>query len=309
VGSEDFWLRAVKLDGSAVIPGAGVSAGGAIRGGLAVVGETTKEWSFATSAAGYTAASSNLASEYAVAGPTSAFSLAPVAGADGRAYAVSATGALRAYRLNTAPAITLTEVWNVAVGVNVSAPLAVDGAGAIWSGSQDGKLNRTTPAGATETVTTLDASITDSPVILADGDVVVGDGSGLLHRVTPQGTVAWSRKLNGEATVDEPLGAPLVLAGTSATLLVPTRTGVLYALDAAGNEIWRHALAAGVELRAPSLHTPPDQPPGPKMSHAYVSSASGWLFSVVVDGELDAGAPWPKAFHDPRNTNRAGPQP
>jgi hypothetical protein len=309
VGSEDFSLRAVKLDGSATIPGVGVSAGGAIRGGVAVVADATKEWSFAASAAGYTAASSNLASEYAVAGPTSAFALAPVAGSEGRAYAVSATGALRAYRLNTALAVTLTELWNVAVGVNVSAPLAVDGAGAIWSGSQDGKLNRTTAAGVTGTVATLAASISDSPVVLAGGDVVVGDGSGVLHRVTPQGTVAWSRKLNGEAGVDEPLGAPLVLAGSSAALVVPTRTGVLYALDAEGSEVWRHPLAAGVELRAPNLYTPPAQPPGPTMSHAYVSSANGWLFSVVVDGELDAAAPWPKAFHDPRNTNRAGPRP
>jgi outer membrane protein assembly factor BamB len=127
--------------------------------------------------------------------------------------------------------------------------------------------------------------------------------------VTPQGTIAWSRKLNGEATVDEPLGGPLVLANASATLVVPTRTGVLYALDAEGNEVWRHPLAAGVELRALNVHTPPDQPPGPTMSHAYVSSANGWLYSVVVDGALDDSAPWPKAFHDPRNTNRAGPQP
>ena len=45
------------------------------------------------------------------------------------------------------------------------------------------------------------------------------------------------------------------------------------------------------------------------MSTAYVASASGKLFAVVVDGQLDASAPWPKAFHDPKNTNRAGPQP
>jgi hypothetical protein len=45
------------------------------------------------------------------------------------------------------------------------------------------------------------------------------------------------------------------------------------------------------------------------MSTAYVASSSGKLFAVIVDGELDGSSPWPKAFHDPRNTNRAGPQP
>jgi hypothetical protein len=45
------------------------------------------------------------------------------------------------------------------------------------------------------------------------------------------------------------------------------------------------------------------------MSYAYFASGNGRLYSVVVDGQLDASAPWPKAFHDPKNTNRAGPQP
>jgi hypothetical protein len=308
VGSEDFSLRAVKLDGSAVMGGVAVNAEGALRGSVAVLSGGGKDWGLGAAGSGrLCGASTSSPPDSAKSTAASAYAMGPAARADGSVCAASATATalLRCHSFDGA----FGELWNVGVGVNVSAPLAVDGAGAIWSGSQDGKLNRTSPAGATETVTTLDASITDSPVILAGGDVVVGDGSGVLHRVTPQGTIAWSRKLNGEATVDEPLGAPLVLAGTSATLLVPTRTGVLYALDPAGNEIWRHPLAAGVELRAPNLHTPPDQPPGQTMSHAYVSSASGWLFSVVVDGELDAAAPWPKAFHDPRNTNRAGPQP
>ncbi len=45
------------------------------------------------------------------------------------------------------------------------------------------------------------------------------------------------------------------------------------------------------------------------ISTAYIASSSGKLFAVIVDGQLDSAAPWPKAFHDPRNTNRAGPQP
>ena len=45
------------------------------------------------------------------------------------------------------------------------------------------------------------------------------------------------------------------------------------------------------------------------MSVAYLANEGGRLFALIVDGALDGTAPWPKAFHDPRNTNRAGPQP
>jgi hypothetical protein len=83
----------------------------------------------------------------------------------------------------------------------------------------------------------------------------------------------------------------------------------VYAVGEDGSLKWVGTLPSATGLRAANIHTPPDQPPRPTMSHAYVSSANGWLYSVVVDGALDDSAPWPKAFHDPRNTNRAGPQP
>ena len=71
---------------------------------------------------------------------------------------------------------------------------------------------------------------------------------------------------------------------------------------------WSTTIDAGKSLRPANLYTPAGQT-GAAMSTAYVASANGKLFAVVVDGELDASAPWPKAFHDPKNTNRAGPQP
>ena len=40
-----------------------------------------------------------------------------------------------------------------------------------------------------------------------------------------------------------------------------------------------------------------------------MAGADGKLYAVVVDGQLDVTAPWPKAFHDPRNTSNAGTQP
>ncbi len=43
---------------------------------------------------------------------------------------------------------------------------------------------------------------------------------------------------------------------------------------------------------------------------AYAGSQDGKLYAVVVDGPLDATAPWPKAHHDLANTaNASSPLP
>jgi hypothetical protein len=310
VGSEDFSLYAVELDGSGVLPGAGVLTGGAIRGSVAVLPATGKEWAFAASAAGFVGAASNVAGEDVVEGPVVAFLAGPVIAASGRAYAATAGSAatLRVYRLITAPALTLNEPWNAPVGVNVSAPLAIDGGGNIWTGTLDGKLSKTTPAEASGTVSpiaSLPGSIIDSPVILANDDVVVGDQTGVLHRFSSTGTPLWPTEPNLGAAVH----APLALAGSVTTLLVPTAGGKLFALRSDGSEVWSATLEAGNALRAPNVHTPAGQGAGTPLSVAYLANAAGKLFAVIVDGRLDDAAPWPKAFHDPRNTNRAGPQP
>ncbi len=313
VGSEDFSLYGVKLDGTGLLAGVGVATAGAIKGSVAVMSEPGEEWAFVASSAGWVGASSSVQNEHGVAGPTEEFVAGPVIGETGRLYAAtsSASASVRAYTFNSA-LTALTPTWSSAIGPSVMAPLAVDGAGNIWTGSLGATLSRTAPSdseGKVTTVAPLPGSILDSPVILSGGDVVVGDQSGTLLRVAPDGTVRWSRKLNGDAMTNEPLLAPLVLADGSATLLVPTKTGVLYALDGSGNEVWRTTLATGAELRSGNIYTVPDQPAGQVLSTAYFPAANGKLFAVIVDGKLDATSPWPKAFHDPRNTNRAGAQP
>jgi hypothetical protein len=47
----------------------------------------------------------------------------------------------------------------------------------------------------------------------------------------------------------------------------------------------------------------------PTQSVLYLAGQDGVLHAVIVDGRLDPAAPWPKVFHDPRNTSRAGAQP
>ncbi len=306
VGSEDGKLYGVELNGTAVKIGVAVNTGGVIRGAVAVLPGTGKDWAFATSNAGFVGAVSSTG-ENVAAGPTAPFSVGPVGGLDGRAYAVTTVGLLHAYRLTTSPALSFADVWStpVDIGGGVTAPLAVDGDGTIWTGAVDGKLAATVPgdtSGTPRLVTTIARGIVGSPVVLANGDVVVGDIGGLLHRISPSGVDLWTPP----PVLENPADGPLVLAGGDAALLVPAG-GKIFALHGDGSQVWSGALDSGT-LRAANLYTPPGQT-GTVMSTAYLTSSSGKLFAVIVDGQLDAAAPWPKAFHDPRNTNRAGPQP
>jgi outer membrane protein assembly factor BamB len=113
------------------------------------------------------------------------------------------------------------------------------------------------------------------------------------------GTTPWSTPPNLGATPQ----TPHVLTGGDAELIVPTAQGKLYALRAAdGGEVWSTQLVAGSgALRPGNIHTPA----GSGLSLGYFPAANGRLYAVVLDGRLDAAAPWPKAFHDPRNTGNA----
>ena len=92
----------------------------------------------------------------------------------------------------------------------------------------------------------------------------------------------------------------------AAILLVPTQNGSVYAIGPQGQVRWSGALNAGSDLREPNVFTTP----GSAFSLAYLGSSLGKLYAVIVDGRLDAAAPWPRAFHDPANTSSAAaPQP
>ena len=64
-----------------------------------------------------------------------------------------------------------------------------------------------------------------------------------------------------------------------------------------------------IRFQSGGIYTPPAQNAGSEMSTVYFGASDGVLHAVIVDGKLDGSAPWPKAFHDPQNTNRAGAQP
>ncbi|ABC83974.1 PQQ-binding-like beta-propeller repeat protein [Anaeromyxobacter dehalogenans] len=188
------------------------------------------------------------------------------------------------------------------VGDAVSGPMAIDDADAIWTVAQNGNLNRTTMDAATATVGTV-ALGSSGPIVLSDGSVVVGSGAGMLQRFSTAAAPPWteSEPLNGVPAV------PLALAGERPALLVPTSTGRLYAVNAGDGKIaWSVKLSAtGQALQPANVHGTP----GAATSTAYVAGADGKLYAVIVDGQLDRAAPWPKAFHDPRNTGNAGALP
>jgi outer membrane protein assembly factor BamB len=297
--SQDGRIYAIKLDGSGILNGAGCNTGGSVQGTPAV-SASTPETAFAGSGAGRVFGVD--AAGMCAAGPlTDAFAAPASIDGAGKVLAATATATatLRKYLFDGA---AFTQDWSVQVGVNVGAPIAIDGADGAFTGSQDAKLNLTTPAGSTTTVKTLGGSIIDSPVVLAGGDVVVGDQAKVLHRFRPDGTQVWA----AEPVLDGPVLAPLVLAGGSAALLVPTAAGTLHAVAADGTVLWGGALTQGQALRAGNVHTPP----GAAFGTAYFGSSDGKLYAVAVEGRLDAAAPWPKAHHDARNTsNAASPLP
>jgi hypothetical protein len=307
VGSEDGWLRAFALDGSGAIGGVGVNSEGAVRGSVAVLSETNREWGFVASGSGRLAAASTTGG-LNTSGATYGYAIGPVLDGASRVSAVNAlpnaTAVLRSYSFDGA----FTDRWNAtspAVGTNVAAPLATDAAANVVVGSQDGRLFLTTPEGTSSVIATLPGTVLDSPVILSDGDIIVGDQSGALHRLLASGTPRWP----APRTLGGPVLSAIALSGPAEKLVVPTRNRIVSALADDGTVLWSTTLGAAGELRAGNIHTPPGQPAGQVVSTVYFPTSDGRLHAVIVDGQLDPGAPWPKAFHDARNTSNAGTAP
>ena len=305
VGSSDTYLYAAKLDGSGLLSGAGIGNYGAIGGSVAALVASTKEFGVAASNGGRVVAASTTSDKPLTAAADS-FTAGPVITADGRIFAATdvLNATMRCYDFDGAFSDNKCLVpSNPTLGAGVLAPLAVDAAGDVWTASDDGKLSRTTKDGSTTNVVAVGAKLVDSPVIASNGDVIVGDQGGYLHRYTAAGASVWTTSFN----LGGPVLAPMILAGTATTLVTSTKNGGVVALRADGTKVWSGVLGS-TELRAGNPYTPPGQT-RTVMSTAYFPASNGKLYAVIVDGALDSGSPWPKAFHDVRNTNNAGTRP
>jgi outer membrane protein assembly factor BamB len=214
-------------------------------------------------------------------------------------YTLPLSGILRADWTGVAPAPAPP-----VIGDSISLSISADAEGSTWTIAESGGLSRTSSSAATTVVITI-AGASSGPILLADGSAIVGSSAGLLERVSAGAAPPWSHsaQLNGAPAI------ALALRGAASTpaLLVPTSTGRLYALSQDdGQVLWETRLSAtGQALQPPNV----SGAPGARTATAYVSGADGKLYAVVVDGQLDTTAPWPKAFHDPRNTSNAGTQP
>jgi hypothetical protein len=184
--------------------------------------------------------------------------------------------------------------------------LALDAQSRVLISSADGTLLRATDQGASGSVSTLaslPAQAEASPVVLPNGDVVIGLTGGAVHRIADNGTIVWASPPDVGGTVR---GLAALEAGLDrADVLAITALGEFAALKSDGTVAWSGrpttaalSFPAVVGAAAGGLPT------------AYAGSQDGKVYAIVVDGPLDTAAPWPKAHHDLANTaNASSPLP
>jgi hypothetical protein len=296
VGANDGKLYAVALDGSAELTARSCAASGTAKGPPAVLTTSGVDVAFGAFSSTQLVASSS--STCAFSPIRDAYSAGAAVDADGNVVGVTVkTGAATIRRFSWAGS-AFEELWASGVGGTSVATPAFDANGQIISVSQDAGVDRTALTGSTSPLATLAASIDDSPIVLSSGDVVVGDASGRLHRIAPDGSAVWT----DPPQLGAALHAPIALADGPVRFLVASADGKVHALDDAGALLWEGPLNAGMALGAANLYAPA----GGAFATAYFGGADGKLHAVVVEGRLDTAAPWPKAWHDARNTSRAG---
>lgn len=301
VGANDGKLYAVALDGSGELAARRCTASGAAKGPPAILTTGSVDVAFGAFGNGRIYASGPTCVPTAETPGKDPYTNGAVVDGTGAVFGATATLALKAIRRHFWDGEAFSASWIVDVADAVNAPLAMPAADVVVAGSTAGELERVgvgAGSGAVALLTTLTGSIEESPIILSDGDLVVGDASGNLHRIRSDGTAVWDPPIDLGAAVH----APMALADGPVRFLVATADGVVHALDDDGLEQWSGPLTAGLALGAGNLHTPA----GSAFSTAYFGGADGKLYAVVVEGRIDGSAPWPKAWHDARNTSRAG---
>ena len=304
VGANDGKLYAVKLDGSGELasPSRTCTASGTAKGPPAVLTTGSTDVAFGAFSNGRIYASGPTCVPTAATPGNDPYTSGVAVDGSGAVFGATSTLDLKAVRRHVWDGAAFASSWIVDVGDAVNAPLAIPATGSVVSGSTAGELERTTAgtgSGAVSLLATLTGPVNESPIVLSNGDIVVGDASGKLHRLDSTGTPVWTPVDLGAA-----VHAPMALTDGPIRFLVATVDGKLHALDDLGTVLWSGPLTAGQELGAGNIYTPPD---GEYFgfSTAYFGGADGKLYAVVVEGRLDTAAPWPKAWHDARNTSRA----
>jgi len=299
IGSEDNKVYEVTNQGGTWTPSERADTGGAVRGALAA---TSTGSVIATSDFGLACVIPpvGVARNSALGSP---YSLGAVVD-DADALYLVAGGTLRRMTITLGiPGDTWTPA--ISLGSTVLTPLAWS-SGLIVSSNNgtDGFIKRVGAAGG-DPDNLATTGITSGGIAVAeDGSIVIPEATKTLSRVTSSGAPypGWQMPDLGGS-----VRTPLVLTSPAVPFVVSTSKGSVIGVAPDGAVSWRGDVGGtSVSLQPGNIYTRGTEPAGAELSIAYFAGSDGVLHAVIVDGRLDASAPWPKAFHDARNTNRAG---
>jgi len=204
----------------------------------------------------------------------------PAVAADGTIY----IGAADFFAVN--PDSTLKWRYHTAGNAQSSPAIAADGT--VYFGSTDGYLYALNPDGTLKWRCQTGGNIESSPAIAADSTVYIGSTDNFFYALNTNGTLKWRYETQA------PVHGPPAVA-TDGTVYFGSDDNALYALYHDGTLKWRYETGENVEAAATI---------GPDGT-IYFVSFDGYLYALRGTSPL-ADSPWPKAYHDIKNTGRVG---
>ncbi len=208
----------------------------------------------------------------------------PIVAADGTIYFGSRDGKLYAARPDG------TVKWTFKTGDEVYSSPAIGADRTIYFGSYDGKIYAVNPDGTEKwRQAVLEGSVINSPVVGGDGTVYIAGGiarrTNLYALNGATGAVKWSSATDAD-------GTPAI--GSDGTIFVPLSTGSLWALNSAGQTIWKFDIPDTADVTQPAVGYD---------GTVYFGYGS-YLYAVASKSAGLANSPWPKFQKNNQNTGR-----
>ncbi|MHB8781412.1 MAG: outer membrane protein assembly factor BamB family protein, partial [Candidatus Geothermincolia bacterium] len=119
------------------------------------------------------------------------------------------------------------EIWAIPTGARLSAPPVIDAADNIYFANEAGLVAKLNPAGAAQWQLSLGAAVAVSPALDAGGNLYVGDTGGYLHCITAAGAENWSMSTGSVFEGVQPIMAAPVVAADG-KIFVATDGGYIY---------------------------------------------------------------------------------
>jgi outer membrane protein assembly factor BamB len=205
----------------------------------------------------------------------------PAIAADGTVYVGSNGDTLCALK----PDGTLR--WQYGVGEDIRSSPAIGSDGTVYFGAEHyGGFRALNPDG-TMKWRCFYKTVRASPAIASDGTVYIGS-SGTLYALNADSTQRWTYVVGGSV-----LGSAAVAA--DGTVYFGSADNYLYALNPDGTLKWRYETGDNI------VSSPAISPDGT----IYFTSCDGYLYAIKGTSPL-ADSPWPKSYHDLKNTGRVG---